>query len=258
MKILCFYIKELAIKELKTTFRYKFELIGGILFLSAIIISIFYGVKGMSPETFQSSGPNSLLIGFLLMMLINGAFSYPSTISSDAINEGNLEFMMLFPLNFDVYLTTQSLIKVYVSLITFMMAMILTALVIADLSIINAKLIFMLLLLLPASFSGLGAGLILAALTLKYKRIGSVSGMITLLVSFMLSYSPTLTSPFVEVLPMKAYCSLVKNVLIYNKPFDIVTMTYIFASSAIFYLLGLIVFKIVLLSAKKKGNLKNY
>ena len=258
MKVLYCYIVELAGKELRTTFRYKLEFVGGILFLSAVILAIYYGLSGAAPGTFQVTGANSLLIGFLLMMLVNGTFAYPATISSDAINEGNLEFMMLFPLRFDVYLVTQALIKIYVSLITFIAVLFATAMIIADLSVLNLKLAFVLLLLLPASFSGMGVGLMLAGLVLKYKRIGSVSSMITFLVAFLLSYSPAVASPWIELLPMKAYSSLMKNMLIYNKPMDISMVGNILISSMGFYVAGIAIFRGLLLSAKKKGNLKNY
>lgn len=130
--------------------------------------------------------------------------------------------------------------------------------IIADMSVLNLKLVLALLLLLPASFSGMGVGLMLAGLVLKYKRIGSVSSMITFLVAFLLSYSPAVVSPWIELLPMKAYSSLVKNILIYNKPMDAAMVGNILISSAGFYLAGITVFKGLLISAKKKGNLKNY
>lgn len=120
MRALYYYIVELTGKEIRTTLRYKLEFAGGILFLSAVILAIYYGLKGTSSGALEVAGANSLLIGFLLMMLINGTLAYPAIISSEAINEGNLEFIMLFPLRFDVYLIIQSLIKLYVSLITFL------------------------------------------------------------------------------------------------------------------------------------------
>ena len=259
LKILYHYFVEITIKELSAVYRYKLEFFSGLAFLIVLLSSVYFGVSNISQGVFAKSGSTALLVGFFIMMMTNSAISYAATASSGAISAGNLEFVILFPLPYSIYLTIVSFVKLIISLSTFLTAVLIVSAVTNNYTLFDVKMLYVLLLLIPASFSGIGVGLIISGLIVGHKKAGGVIGIVTMFLSAGVAYGKASEKIFIEMLPMKAYASIAKKMLIEKSTIDwVMHGSLLVASSILYFVVGLFLFHILFKRARFKGNLKSY
>lgn len=249
--------KAIIYKEFTVTIRYKIQLVSGFVFLLATLIGLVLGGNQLLGNAENDGTALSLLSGFLLFFLTNLCIRNPSGECSTATNEGNMETLSMFSIPLYTYLSLQTFFKTLANIGIFIGAGIVASLLLG----INFMSIDMLV-LIPFYFlsllSGIGLGLILAGMQLLYKKVDYIISLTTIGISLALASSPQTNSFFIEIIPMKAFVTMFKDISVDKNSPQIMSMLAILVSSLFFYTLGVLVFNTMLKKAKIKGCLGGY
>lgn len=249
--------KAIILKEFTVTLRYKVQLVSGFIFLLVTLLGLILGGNGLLGEAANEGTSLNLLSGYLLFFLTNLCIGNPSTECTTATNEGNMETLSMFSIPLYTYLSLQTFFKMLANIGVFVGVGIVGSLLLG-IDFINANMIILIPFYFLALLSGLGLGLILAGMQLLYKRVGYIISLTTIGVSLALAFSPQTSSILVELVPMKAFATMFRDVCVDKNQPELMSMILILASSVIFYSLGVFVFNTMLKKVKVKGCLGGY
>lgn len=249
--------KAIILKEFTVTLRYKVQLISGFIFLLVTLIGLIYGGNGLLGESANESTSLNLLSGFMLFFITNLCIGNPSTECTTATNEGNMETLSMFSITLPAYLSLQTFFKMLANIGVFVGVGFIGSLLLG-IDFINANMLILIPFYFVALLSGLGLGLILAGMQLLYKRVGYIISLTTIGVSLALAFSPQTSSIWIELVPMKAFATMFRDVCVDKTQPELMSMVLIIASSAIFYSVGSFVFNTILKRVKVKGCLGGY
>lgn len=249
--------KAIIAKEFTVTLRYKIQLISGFIFLLVTLIGLVIGGNSLLGNAVSGQTSLSLVSGFMLFFITNLCIGTPTSECTTATHEGNMETISMFSISLSSYLSLQTFFKMLANIGVFI-AVTIVASVILKIDFISLDMIVLFPLYLVALLGGLGLGLILAGLQLLYKRVGYIISLATIGVSLALAVSPRTNSVFIELIPMKAFATIFKDVCIDKTAPELNSVLLVIASSIIFYSIGKVVFNTMLKKAKIKGCLGGY
>lgn len=249
--------KAILQKEYKELFRYKIQLVSGIIFLVVMLLGFVYGGMKLSGSRGNEQVVLNLLSGFLIFFITNACIGTPSNECSSATNEGNMETVAMFSVSLEVYLTIKTFIHILVTigaffLVTWIVSMLLKV------AFFSNNMLILIPFYIVSIFGGLGLGLFFAGLQLLYKKISYVVSLTAIGISFLLSYLPPTTSILVEMIPMKAFSSMLKHICIEKTTPQSTIMILTVVGSIFFYILGVFLFQKMVRKAKDKGRLGVY
>jgi ABC-type polysaccharide/polyol phosphate export permease len=250
-------IKAMIAKEFTVAFRYKLELVSGFIFLLATLMGIIFGGKQILGDESSESSVLAMLSSFLLFFFTNLCIGNPSNECKNAINEGNIETISMFSIPLYGYLSLQTFFNMLANIGTFVLVGIIASFIL-KIKFISANMLILIPFYFISLLGGLGIGLMLAGLQILYKKISYVISLSTIAISFVLAILPQTDNIFVELIPMKAFTTMFKDVVVDKKFPDISSMVAVLISSVVFYLLGIWVFNNFLKKAKIKGCLGGY
>lgn len=250
-------IKAIIVKEFTIAFRYKLELVSGIIFLFASLMGIIFGGQQFLGDGSSESSILGTLSSFLLFFFTNICIGNPPNECKNAINEGNIETISMFSIPLYGYLSFQTFFNMLANIGTFVLVGIIASFIL-KIDFISANMFILIPFYFISLLSGLGIGLMLAGLQLLYKKIGYIINLSTIAISFVLAILPQTNNIFIELIPMKAFATMFKDVVVDKKFPGISSMVAILISSIVFYLLGILVFNNLLKKAKIKGCLGVY
>lgn len=250
-------LKAIIEKEFTVAFRYKLELVSGFIFLFASLMGIIFGGKQFLGDKSSNSSVLGMMSSFLLFFLTNLCIGNPTNECKNAINEGNIETISMFSIPLYGYLSIQTFFNMLANLGTFILVGVIASLVL-KISFISANMLILIPFYFLSLLSGLGIGLMLAGLTLLYKKISYVISLTTIAISFVLAISPQTGNILIEMLPMKAFATMFKDVVVEKSFPSASSIIAVLMSSIIFYSLGICIFNSLLKKAKIKGCLGVY
>ena len=181
----------------------------------------------------------------------------PANECKNAINEGNIETVSMFSIPLYGYLSIQTFFNMLANIGTFILVGAVASWIL-NINFINVNMLILIPFYFVSLLSGLGIGLMLAGLTLLYKKISYVISLTTIAVSLVLAISPQTNNIFIEMLPMKAFTTMFKDVVIEKQNPNSASMIMVLISSILFYLLGICTFNVLLKKVKIKGCLGAY
>lgn len=250
-------MKAIITKEFTVAFRYKLELVSGFIFLFASLMAIIFGGNQFLGEDSSETTILSMISSFLLFFFANLCIGNPSNECKNASNEGNMETISMFSIPLYGYLSLQTFFNMLTNIGTFVLVGIIASLIL-KISFISANMIILIPFYFISLFGGLGIGLMLAGLQLLYKKISYVISLSTIAFSFLLAIVPQTSNLLIEFMPMKAFTTMFKSIVVDKQSPDILNMITIVLSSVFFYLLGIRIFNMLLKKVKVKGCLGVY
>lgn len=250
-------LKAIIAKEFTVAFRYKLELVSGFVFLFASLMGIIFGGKQFLGDKSSEASVLGMISSFLLFFFTNLCIGNPTNECKNAINEGNIETISMFSIPLYGYLSIQTFFNMLANIGTFVLVGIIASLIL-KISFISVNMLILIPFYFISLLSGLGIGLMLAGLQLLYKKISYVISLTSIAISFVLAISPQTTNVFIEVLPMKAFSTMFKDVVVEKKFPSVSSIIIVLVSSILFYLLGICIFNYFLKKAKIKGCLGVY
>lgn len=249
--------KAIIAKEFTIAFRYKLELISGFLFLLVSLLGIVFGGNQFLGDQSSEGSMLNILSSFLLFFFMNMCIGNPSGECKNAMNEGNIETITMFSIPFYGYLTLQTFFNMLANIGTFIFVGFVASLIL-HIQFMSVEMIILIPFYLISLLSGLGIGLILAGLQLLYKKISYIISLSTIALSFALALVPRTRNIWIELIPMKAFATMFKDVTVHKTAPGMSSILAIFISSIVFYSLGIFLFNYFLRKAKVKGCLGSY
>lgn len=249
--------KAILQKEYTELFRYKIQLVSGIIFLVVTLLGFVYGGMKLSGNENNEQVALGLLSGFLIFFITNACIGSPSNECSSSTNEGNMETVSMFSVSLETYLTVKTLIHIFVTIGSFLLVTWVVSMFL-KITFFTSDMLILIPFYIVSIFGGLGLGLFFAGLQLLYKKIGYVVNLTAIGMSFVLSYLPPTTSFFVELIPMKAFSTMLKDICVNKMAPRSLSMILAIAGSLFFYILGILLFRKLVNKAKEKGRLGVY
>lgn len=264
MKI--YYLIKVSVeKSFKELIRYKFNTISNILSLYALFIAMFYGLKVFS--NYMNVSPIDLgdtiegfIIGYflwtiMLMVYENTAYS----ITKDA-NTGTLEQINMTDMGFRWILIVRSICDLIINI---MISFIILLCILKTTGYhLNINVGPLLLLIVLGIFSMFGIGLVFGGLALIYKKVQSLLNIIQYFFIAILVPSKSMIGGLGKsIIPFRPAIDKVYDITIGGQNlYDYPISDYIIliANSAIYFIIGLIVFEQCSKVARKKGLLGQY
>lgn len=250
-------LKAIVQKEFTVTFRYKLELVSGIIFLFASLMGIIFGSQQFLGGRSSETSILGMLSSFLLFFFINLCIGNPPNECKNAIYEGNIETICMFSIPLYGYLSLQTFFNMLANIGMFALVGIIASYIL-KIDFISANMFILIPFYFLSLLSGVGIGLMLAGLQLLYKKIGYIINLSTIAISFALAVLPQTNNIFIELIPMKAFATMFKDIVVDKNSPSILSMAAILISSIFFYLLGVVIFSNLLKKAKIKGCLGVY
>ncbi|MBC8587813.1 hypothetical protein [Paratissierella segnis] len=263
MKKYYYLIKVSFERTFKELIRYKFNTISNIIFLYALFMAMFLGLKsfgidfGVSPLDMGST-LEGFIIGYFLwaiMMMTYSGIAYG--ITNDA-GRGTLEQLNMSGISLYIIVTIRGLsdlvVDIMVSIVLLFIIMFTTGhyLEIRILSILPPILI--------GIVSILGIGLICGGLAIIFKKVNSLLDIIQYFLIAFIMVSPK--NKFVyNLLPFRPSSDKVMQIILGGqtlKDFTINEYAIMIGNSLLYFILGIIVFNKSVTYAKRKGLLGGY
>ncbi len=258
-----FYLFKVSIdKSFKELTRYKFNTISDIVGFYFLFIAMFYGMKSVG--THMNAAPvilgetlEGLIVGYFLwtiMVMVYGDTAH--SVINDA-NTGTLEQISMSSLGLDTVLIVRSIANLIINLLVCFI--VLFAVMSTTGYWLNINLIALLVLILPGIFSILGIALIAGGLALIFKKIKSLLNIVQF---FLIGLVFTASNSLISVLlPFKPTIWCVYQIVLGGNSlmdFSLYEFGAIILNSAVYFFIGLFVFKQCCKVAKKKGLLGQY
>ncbi len=243
--------------SIQSTIRYRFGVISDVIIYSAILSFFLLSNSGQSyAEMYENVDYKIILvIGYLAWMYAVTAITSISQIVSGEMKQGTFykKYNAKYPLQILLFgrlvaaLVVQSIV---------MLAVIIIAMLIGNVSMIWEPVIIVAIVISTVGMYGIG--LILAGMSIFYKKIGAFNYLIQLFLLFITDTLPTSEniSSISKILPLTSCNFIIKKALDQQNYIDEFVLLCI--SSLVFLFIGYMIFEYFLLKARKKGNLLFY
>lgn len=238
--------------------RYWLNLAAGTVNMFLFLLFIQLGIRsfngGVSAE-FLSGKMGTLIVGFFSFSIIGvGVSSITSRISDNAAT-GILEQTMLSPLGVEWVLFSGALAQFVTALVLYLLLLPVSMFVCGHFFALDVT--RLVLFTLPLWLASCGVGFMLGAASLVYKKTQSFSNLIQFLV-LTLMVMPSYPFSGYSILPISPQAAALNSAIALRQPVGPGWVAYLFAQSAVYLILGSIIFKEAEKYAKEKGILGQY
>jgi ABC-2 type transport system permease protein len=256
-----YLLRAMMKKNFLIIWRYPFNLTAGIISIMMIFLVIFYGAKfiGGSNPNFGNT-LEGIVMGFMLWTFIIFAFS---DLTWDFINEaqqGTLEQLYMSPLGFGwvsfSYILSFLVINLTLTVGLFMLMMAVTG------KWLHLDFLSLIPLMLLTVWGVYGFGFAMGGLALVFKQVQAVFQIFQFVwVALVIAASALETFPGAKFLPVTWGVHLIGRVLIHGQSLyamPIADVAFLIAISAVYFLLGYLIFKRLERVARDRGLLGHY
>lgn len=253
MKIIYYEIK----MDLLRTIRYKMGIITDIIVFTVLLCLFFLSNTGASfQDRFQIRNYKTLLLlGYIAWSLSVSAISTVSSQISAELQWGTLFFKLNCKLPLQILYIGDLISASIIQIIIIVIYSFVTYFVFNVEHFINLPIIMA---LIVNTFGMYGIGLIVAGLSIYFKRIGSIVFLIQVFLLFITDTVPTasIITKISGVLPLTICNAVIRGSFIQQNIWGV--FLFLCISSGLWFLIGYIFFEVCLKLSKKKGNLLLY
>lgn len=262
MQKIFYFFKVSFEKSLKDITRYKFNTIMEFSTFYMIFMAMFLGLNFFGQNMDASplklgSTLESLIVGYFIWMIMLVAYSSVAYgISSDA-TKGTLEQICMSGLGLHSVVIVRSIANLFINIVFCFLLLIF--IMITTGYWISINVISLTVIIVIGIFSIFGISLILGGLTVIFKQINSFLNIVQFFLVGLIMFD---MSPLVSVLvPFRPAINMVYDIAredLNLLNFSLLDYLYLIFNSAIYFIIGLIVFNHCSKIAKKKGLLGQY
>jgi len=257
---LCKVSIERTIKELS---RYRFNTISEVLYLYALFLAMFLGIKsfgidlGISPID-MGSNLEGFIVGYFLWTIMATAYSGVAYGLTNDANRGTLEQLNMSGIKLSTIVTVRSLSDLLINLLVSIT--LLFIIIVTTKYKFEIKIFSILLPIFIGIFSILGIGLIFGGLALIFKKIQSLLNIVQYFFIALVMINPE-NKIIYNLLPFRPAADNVMISMIGGLSFidfSIYDYGIMIGNSFLYFSIGLFVFNKCVKLAKKKGLLGQY
>ncbi|MFT3905782.1 MAG: hypothetical protein QM718_05715 [Steroidobacteraceae bacterium] len=262
MNVLCEYVHLISIELRKTArlyVRYPLEAALGVAFLVVIFCGAAYGLRlapggqGTSNTLTIGLPADGFLVGYLCWAtILSGTSQLAQEIEDDA-KSGVLEPLFLSAFPIVRIMLARSMCSVIAGLPVFIVLATIIVLISGQTHVLQPR---VLPLVVALDVGATGLGLAIAALALTFKRVRLVLVVVQLLVVWSLVYAPSTTLPFFFVLPILPIVWGIRESIGGFIPISVFMA--LVANSAIYMIVGVLIFSKTVRFVKASGRLAHY
>ncbi|WJG08745.1 ABC transporter permease [Aliiglaciecola sp. LCG003] len=235
--------------------QYWFETVTSLTVMCVMFIGLFLGVKSFLLESPEGTSLDGLLFGFLLWSYATTCYMTSTRTVVEDTQKGYLEQLFLCPKGFTSILFAKALVDVTLGLLYTTIFAYLTMWLTGNWIDINFALFYAALLLGAPSLIGLG--LIVSGLALVFKRVETVGQILTLFLIGLVAIDGLPIGP-ASLLPFTPSVSLARGWVLEHSVFSASDILLVVANSAIYFAIGILVFKKAEKIAKRKNLIGQY
>lgn len=254
MKILYYEFK----MDLLRTLRYRIGIISDIIIFTFLLCFFYISNTGSSfSDKFGVANYKTvLLLGYIAWSFSVAAISTVSNQITSELQRGTLFFKLNCKLPLQILYIGDLVSAVFVQTFIIIIYSLITH-IIFDVQYYISGEIFISLIICAIGMYGIG--LIVAGLSIYFKKVGSLIFLIQLCLLFITDTVPTssVITNISSVLPLTMCNAVIKNNFIENCPANN-NLIYLCFSSIIWFIIGYIIFELFLILAKRRGNLLLY
>ena len=235
--------------------QYWFETVGGLAFMCAMFVGLFYGIESFTAAGEQEGSLDGLVFGFILWSFAVTAYnSITRTIIEDT-QKGYIEQLFLCPGGFKSVLFAKSVVDLLYSILFVTLTAYLVMWLTGNWIDINFAKFYLIMMMAAPSLIGLG--FIMCGLTLVFKRIGTVSAIMTFALMAIVAVD-ALPFNLYTLLPFTAGNSLARDVILQGAPMATLDVAIVLINSAVYMAIGLTVFHVFERIARRKNLIGQY
>jgi ABC-2 type transport system permease protein len=240
--------------------RYPAEAIGGIFIITSLFYGLFLGAKYVAGPGLQLGDRlDSIIVGYVLWSLVTFIlFSIAGTLQNEA-QTGTLEQLFITPYGAPRVFLTRAIADLFIQLI--LIASILTLIMMLT----GRYLAFPPALILPLSSVVMGAygmSFAIGSLALLLKRIQQLLGIFQFALLFLLTVPSETWTGSMKVagllLPMTTGAGLLRDLMARQQPLNLTQLSFALLNGAVYFGLGLLLFRWAERQTKQRGGLGGY
>lgn len=239
--------------------RYLFNFLSALISIYILFLLLFFGARTLAGDAVGFGATlDGIVVGFLVWTFAVFAYSEFGQGMVREAQEGTLEQLYMSPVGFIwvcIFRMFAALSITWVLNIGLLLLMMLTTG-----RWLNLDLLSILALLLPTLAGVYGIGFMVGGLALVFKRIESFTGILQFALVGLVA-APIGRFPVLRYLPLAEGNRLIRRVMAEGLSFTelpTADLVFLFANSAFYLVLGLVVFSILISAAKNRGLLGHY
>ena len=197
-----------------------------------------------------------MLLGYIAWSFSVAAISTVSSQITSELQRGTLFFKLNCKLPLQILYIGDLVSAVFVQTFIIIVYSLVTHIVFGVQYYITGEIFFS---LFVCTIGMYGIGLIIAGLSIYFKRIGSLTFLVQLCLLFITDTVPTISAitNVSSVLPLTMCNAVIKNNFIENSPANN-SLIYLCILSVVWFIIGYIIFELFIILAKRRGNLLLY
>ncbi len=235
--------------------RYMFNTVAMILVFFLIFMGMFWGVKTLGGSGVTDNSLDSMLVGYILWLSAMLALGNTGNEILSESQRGTLEQLYLSPLGAHKIFFFRALVNILFNFV--IMTIMLYLSMAATGRWMSVNLLYLYGMVLLSTLSLVGISFMMGGLGLIHKKIGSINGILSFgLIGLMLLPTYPLT-PY-SFLPFIAGAAAVRNFIVEGTGFPVWWYLFIAGNSALYLILGLVVFKKMEKKARRLNKMSQY
>jgi ABC-2 type transport system permease protein len=259
------------IRDVTTSLRYPLELIGGLVIMFVLFMGMYTGGKALAGGQLLAGSQEALVLGFCMWFLGIIAINSMSVDIENEARQGTLEQLYICAPNFLGLLWTRGTVHLLTgSTMVFVLSLLLQAATGSWLHLSLATLGPALLVIALSVVGLLGFGLMLGGISIVFKRIGQLAAMLQFGLLFLAlphPGAPPLLGAFLQHLPLARGVELLRGLLTLpgqqgalgpGSATLFAGLAWLVLDSAVYALLGSLVFSAMEKRARQQGALGHY
>ena len=235
--------------------QYWFETVAGLLIMIATFCGLFYGVQAFTADAAESTSLDGLVFGFLMWAFASAAYgSIPKSVTDDT-QKGYLEQLFLCPNGFVSVMLARLVAELLQSAVTIMLMAYVTMWLTDNWLSMNFFEFYGLMLLAAPSL--IGIGFIMSGCALLFKRIEALHAIMIFALMGLVAI-PGLPLSALSLLPFTPGASLARDVILNDGAMTMANTLVVVTNSAVYFVLGLVVYGLCERAARKRNLIGQY
>ena len=235
--------------------QYWFETVTGLIFMCAVFIGLFYGIKSFVVDANSGSSLDGLLFGFLLWSFASQAYQSVTRSIIEDTQKGYIEQLFLSPRGFTGVMLSKVLVELLSGILFVTLLAYVTMWLTGNWLDLNLPALYACLLLAAPSL--VGVGFLISGLALVFKRVETIGAMLSLALMGLVALDALPLNGF-TLLPFAAGASLAREWVLQGLPLNGQHVILVAGNSVLYFALGLFAFKRLEALAKRRNLIGQY
>ncbi|WP_100643628.1 ABC transporter permease [Alteromonas facilis] len=235
--------------------QYWFETVSGLLFITAMFIGVFYGVKSFAVESQDAQSLDGLVFGFLLWMFASNAYGAITKSLIEDTQRGYIEQLFLCPQGIVRLLLSRALAEMVSGFVVLIVLAYVVMWLTGNWLSINFFALYAILLIGAPALIGLG--LFISAFALVFKKVETIGAFLALGLMGIVAMDAFPVNPM-TFLPFVPGASLAREVILNGKPLLLEQLAIVIANSGIYLAIGWLTFSRFEQLARKRNLIGQY